>query len=240
MLKLSIIVPVYNEERTVSEVLDALSHIKISQSSVEVIVVDDGSTDSTPQIIRSYNKKYPFSLKKIFHKKNMGKGTAVRTGIEHATGDYIIIQDADLEYNPQLIVGLFKPIQEGKATVVYGTRLKRMPNIFKEERTPRFFLHYLGNRTLSLITSVLYGQWITDMETCYKVFPKKALDGVKIHARGFEFEPEITAKLMKKGYKIVELPISTSPRGLDEGKKLSTFRDGKKALVSLITYRFKN
>lgn len=133
---------------------------------------------------------------------------------------------------------LVKPILEGKSKVVYGTRLKRLPSFSKEERTPQFLLHYFGNKLLSLITSALYGQWITDMETCYKLFPRKAVENMKLNARGFEFEPEITAKLLKKGYKILEIPISTNPRGYDEGKKLSTLKDGPIALWSLIKYRF--
>ena len=170
----------------------------------------------------------------------MGKGAAVRNGIKSATGDYIIIQDADLEYNPKDIEKLVRPVQDGIAQVVYGTRLKRMPNFSKDERTPHFLLHYMGNKFLSLLTSMLYGQWITDMETCYKLFAMTAVKEMKLNARGFEFEPENTAKLLKKGYKIYEIPISTSPRGYDEGKKLSTFKDGFIALWSLLKYRFIN
>ena len=131
-----------------------------------------------------------------------------------------------------------KPILNGTSKVVYGTRLNRLPSFSREERTPQFLLHYLGNKFLSLLTSILYGQWITDMETCYKLFPRKAVENMKLNARGFEFEPEITAKLLKKGYKILEIPISTKPRGYDEGKKLNTFRDGTIALWSLLKYRF--
>jgi len=131
-----------------------------------------------------------------------------------------------------------EPIKKGQASVVYGTRLKRFPHFFKEEKKRLFILHYLGNRFLSFLTSIMYGQWITDMETCYKIFPKAAIKGMKLNAKGFEFEPEITAKLLKKGYKIIELPILTIPRGYDDGKKLHTFRDGGKALWSLLKYRF--
>lgn len=230
-MKLSIIIPVFNEVKTISKVIDAVSKVKFD-TAVEIVVVDDGSTDGT---IEKINKK---KVKLIVHAVNSGKGSAVRTGIKNSTGDYIIIQDADLEYNPEIIPDLFRAVIDGKSKIVYGTRLKRMPHVNKEESKPRFLLHYFGNRALSLITSVLYGQWITDMETCYKLFPKNALKGITLKSRGFEFEPEITAKLLKKGYKILEIPIETTPRGYEEGKKLNTFRDGYKALFSIVKYRF--
>ena len=234
-MKLSIIVPVFNEEKTILQIISRLNKLTIPLVSKEVIVVDDGSSDSTREKLKKVK-----GVKVILHPKNKGKGAAVITGIKNAKGDYIIIQDADLEYDPRFIIKLLKPIQEGSAKVVYGTRLKRMPNLKGEERTPQFLLHYFGNRFLSLITSVLYGQWITDMETCYKLFPKNALSGIKLNARGFEFEPEITSKLLKKKYKIVEVPIVAKPRGYDEGKKLNTARDGSKALYYLFKYRFGN
>jgi glycosyltransferase involved in cell wall biosynthesis len=236
-MKLSIIIPVYNEEKTIIEILERVKTEKIPGVEKEIIVVDDGSTDSTRQKLRNIKDK---TFKIIFHEKNGGKGAAVRTGIQSATGEYIIIQDADLEYHPKFIKDLLTPILEKKADVVYGTRLNRMPHLKGEESKELFILHFFGNRFLSLVTSVLYGQWITDMETCYKLFPKKALNGIKLNARGFELEPEITAKLLKKGYKIKEVSISVVPRGYDEGKKLNTVNDGLKALWSLIKYRFSN
>jgi len=236
-MKLSIIIPVYNEEKTVASILERVAKVKFVGVEKEVIIVDDGSTDGSAEIIAKFQKNKS-DFKFIQQKKNQGKGSAVRTGIEKATGEYIIIQDADLEYDPHDITRLLKPIQEGKATVVYGTRLKRMPDFSRDERLGISKLHYFGNKFLSLVTSMLYFHWVTDMETCYKLFPKKALTGVSLHARGFELEPEITAKLLKKGYKIVEVPISTKPRGYEEGKKLNTVRDGSKALWSLVKYRF--
>lgn len=231
-MKLSIIVPVYNEEKTILPVLESLEKLNIPSVTKEVVVVDDGSTDSTREKLKSAK-----NFKIIFMEKNGGKGQAVITGIKNSTGDYIIIQDADLEYDPNFIKKLVKPILENKAKVVYGTRLRRLPNLSKEESRFQFLLHYFGNRFLSLITSIFYGQWLTDMETCYKLFPKSALKGVRLNARGFEFEPEITAKLLKKGYKILEVPITTKPRGYEEGKKLHTVRDGTKALWNLAKYR---
>ncbi len=235
-MKLSIIVPVFNEEKTIEKVIITLLKTKIN-ADVEIIVVDDGSTDKTTTHLRKTKNK---NLKIFYHNKNKGKGAAITTGMKKALGEYILIQDADLEYDPKYINSLLKPIHSKKAHVVYGTRLKRMPNLQKEEKTLQFLTHYLGNRILSLITSILYGQWITDMETGYKLFPKSAIKGLKINARGFEFEPEITAKLMKKKYKIHEVAISVTPRGYDEGKKINTLKDGTKAMWYLFKYRFFN
>lgn len=237
-MKLSIVIPVFNEEKTISKILKKIFDIKIKKTPIEVIVVDDGSSDKTLLKIKDFKSKVR-NLKLIQHAKNMGKGSAVRTGVKNATGDYILIQDADLEYDPRFIPILFENIKS-KRDVVYGTRLNRLPHFNKEESRPQFLIHYFGNRFLSLTTSVLYGQWLTDIETCYKLFPKKALANIKIRARGFEFEPEITAKLIKQGYKIREVAITTNPRGYEEGKKLQTFRDGYKALYSIVKYRFLN
>ncbi|MBI2031279.1 MAG: glycosyltransferase family 2 protein [Candidatus Levybacteria bacterium] len=234
-MKLSIVIPVFNEEKTISKILEKVTKLKIPNAEKEIVVVDDGSTDKTAAKLSGFNIS---GLKIIHHKKNLGKGTAVRTGIENSSGDYIVIQDADLEYDPNDIKKLFIPIQKKMAKVVYGTRLNRLPNLTKDEKSPLFLLHYFGNRFLSLITSVLYGQWITDMETCYKLFPKKALENIKLNSRRFDFEPEITAKLLKKDYKILEIPIETKPRGYGEGKKLNTVRDGTIALWTLLKYRF--
>ncbi len=236
-MKLSIIVPVFNEEKTILKVLKRLEGVEIPDVEKEIIVVDDGSSDATASTINKQqltNNK----TKILHHAKNLGKGAAVRTGIKEASGEYIIIQDADLEYNPNDIERLLEPIRNGETKVVYGTRLRRLPNLSRDERTLQFLVHYFGNRALSLLTSILYGQWITDMETGYKLFPKDALAKIRLNSKGFDFEPEITAKLLKKGYKILEIPITTTPRGYDEGKKLNTIRDGSIALWTLFKYRF--
>lgn len=236
---LSIVIPVYNEEKTIGQILKALIALKIPNVKKEIIVVDDGSKDESKKIIQrvqASSKNITF----IEHKKNQGKGAAVQTGLKAAKGDFMMIQDADLEYDPNDIPRLLKPILDGKHKVVYGTRLRRWPNFQKEERTFRFLLHYLGNRMLSLITTILYGSVVTDMETCYKLFAKNAFKGIKLNSRSFDFEPEITAKFLKKGFKIHEIDIVTNPRGYEEGKKLNTIRDGVKALWTLIKYRFVN
>lgn len=237
-MKLSIIIPVFNEEKTISEMLRRVIAVKIFGVEKQIVIVDDGSNDGTSKVLLDLQKAA--NIKIISHIKNQGKGAAVRTGIKNSTGDYIIIQDADLEYNPKDIEKLVRPILDGKSKVVYGTRLKRLPSFSKEERTPQFLLHYVGNKFLSLLTSILYGQWITDMETCYKLFPKNALDNIKLNSKRFDFEPEITAKILKKGYRILEIPITTTPRGYDQGKKLNTVQDGTIALWTLIRYRFAN
>jgi len=234
-MKLSIIIPVYNEERTVIQLLKQVVSVSFPNIEKEIIVVDDGSTDNSKSKIQ--NAKFK-EIKFLYHEKNKGKGAAVKTGLAKATGEYVVIQDADLEYDPQQIEKLLQPIFKGKAEVVYGTRLNRLPNLSRDEKTPLFLLHYLGNRFLSLVTSVLYFQWLTDMETCYKLFPKKALDDITLHAKGFEFEPEITAKFLKKGYKIYEVPITTIPRDYQSEKKLYAHKDGPRALWTLLKYRF--
>lgn len=235
--KLSIIIPVFNEKKTLPFVLDAVTFLKIPNWQTENIVVDDGSTDGTTQILKNYFSKAAL-LKKIYHKENLGKGKAIRTALQYIQGDYIIIQDADMEYETKYIQKLLTPIEKGEVEIVYGTRLKRGPHILREESSPLFFIHYFGNRLLSLIASVLYGQWLTDIETGYKVFSKDAISQIQLKAKGFEFEPEFTAKILKRGYKILEIPIQTTPRGYKEGKKLHTVKDGVKALWTLLKLRF--
>lgn len=238
-MKLSIIVPVFNEGKTIARVLKKLSSVELPGVEKEIIVVNDGSTDDTAVKIRNQRSQMP-NLKIIHHPKNMGKGAAVITGIKQATGDYVLIQDADLEYDPHYLKTLISPIEKQEVEVVYGTRLKRPPHLQREEKKPLFLLHYFGNRFLSFLTSLLYGQWITDIETGYKIFPKKAVEEINLQARGFDFEPEITAKLLKRGYRILEIPITTTPRSYEEGKKLNALRDGTIALWTLLKYRFIN
>lgn len=237
-LKLSIIIPAYNEEKTIQEILKRVMAVDFGSIKREVVIVDDGSKDNTLKLVKE-SVKGNSEMRVIEHKKNKGKGAAVATGIKEATGDILIIQDADLEYDPQDIPRLIDPIVKKRFRVVYGTRLRVAPVLFGKNKTP-LIIHYFGNKFLSLITTVLYGAIVTDMETCYKAFEKSVLQGVKLRSHSFDFEPEITAKILKKRIKILELDIKTKPRGYDEGKKLHTVRDGSIALWTLIKYRFVN
>lgn len=233
---LSIVIPVYNEEKTIGIVLDKLSRLTIPNVDQEVIVVDDGSKDNSRGIIRQKAKSIK-NLTFVEHKKNQGKGAAVVTGFKVAKGEVLLIQDADLEYSPNDIPKLLKPILNKDEKVVYGTRLRKGTVFFGKNRTPLPF-HILGNKFLSFATSVLYGETISDMETGYKVISRDALSGIELKSRSFDFEPEITAKILKKRIHILELDIQTNPRGYDDGKKIRPVHDGVIALWTLIKYRF--
>ena len=193
----------------------------------QIIVVNDGSSDGTAKLLAKVKGK---DIQVFHHEVNRGKGAAIRTAIPHTTGDYVVIQDADLEYDPSDYEKLLAPLLNGSADVVYGSRFLGAHRAF-------LFLHYLGNKFLNLLTNILYNTILTDMETCYKVFKGDILRGLKLRSNRFEFEPEVTAKILKKGYKLYELPISYHGRGFEEGKKI-TWRDGITALVTLIRYRF--
>lgn len=231
MNKLSILIPVYNEAKTIVPVLEMVSKAPAGGLEKELVVVDDGSTDGTRDILKGLNPE-PFNAKIYFHDKNQGKGAALRTAQGYATGDIIIIQDADMEYSPDEYPALLKPILDGRADVVYGSRLSggQVTRAFH-------FTHYLGNKFLSLMTNVLYNSTLTDMETCYKVFKADIFKRVLIRSNRFEFEPEITAKILKQKVRIYELPISYFGRDYSEGKKI-TWRDGFGALWALVKYRF--
>ncbi len=222
---LSVIMPVYNERETLPEILSRVMAVGLEK---EIVVVDDGSTDGTRDVLKAEEKTG--DLKVLYHETNKGKGAAVRTGLEHACGDFIVIQDADLEYDPHDYHKLLKPILEGQVEVVYGSR-------FMESGESMFFLQALGNRIVTLVTNILYGTALSDMETCYKAFRAEVIKSIPLHSRRFELEPEITAKLLKRGYVIHEVPISYQGREYHEGKKL-TWRDGITALWTLIKYRF--
>jgi len=231
-LKLSVIIPVYNEEKTIGAVIGSVQKVALKDIKKEIIVVDDFSTDNTRKILLGLMDS---NLKIFFHQKNQGKGTAIRTGLKHVTGDIILIQDADLEYDPSEYGKLLRPIIEDNKNVVYGTRLEYIKHNVKNMNR----LHFIGNIFLTHITNLFYNTRITDMETGYKVFRKGVIDKIKLKAKRFDFEPEITAKILKKGYKICEVPITFKARKFNEGKKI-TWRDGIKALFYLIKYRFIN
>ena len=233
-VKLSVIVPAYNERETVEEILrrvrEAPVHVEGANVEKEIIVVDDGSTDGTRDILARIAQEQP-DIIVLMHDRNQGKGAAIRTGLQRATGDYIVIQDADLEYDPREYGILLQPLIEGKADVVYGSRFLGPHRAF-------LFLHYLGNKFLNLVTNILYDTILTDMETCYKMFRADVIKGIPLRARGFEFEPEVTAKVLKRGYRVFEVPISYSGRDFEEGKKIHPWKDGLRALWTLIKYRF--
>jgi len=239
-MKLSVIIPVYNEEKTITEILSKVLSVRLNKDiEKEIIVINDASTDNSGIKLERYlaGKKVKKVFKILRHGVNKGKGAAIQTGLKSATGDIILIQDADLEYDPNDYPRLLQPILDKQTKVVYGSRLKHYPlRFFGKGRTP-LVSHYLGNKFLTLITNILYGHRITDMETCYKVFSKEALRGIQINARRFDIEPEITAKVLKRGFGILEIPIKVKPRGYDEGKKIS-WKDGFIAVWTLFKYRF--
>jgi glycosyltransferase involved in cell wall biosynthesis len=223
---LSVIVPVFNERTTVAEVIRRIRAVELP-FEVEVIVVDDGSSDGTDKVLQALGDS---TIRVIDHHVNLGKGAAIRTGMQAIRGDLVLIQDADLEYDPNDWTKLLEPILRGKAKVVYGSR-------FTGERKNMLPLHWIGNRFLSLVTNLLYSSTLSDMETCYKLFDRKVLEGITIESNRFEFEPEITAKVLRRGYRIYEVPISYAGREPDEGKKI-TWRDGISAVKALVKYRF--
>ncbi|MGB9669232.1 MAG: glycosyltransferase family 2 protein [Anaerolineales bacterium] len=225
-MKISVVIPVYNEKNTIEEILKRVEDTNIPS---EIVVVDDGSSDGTREILAQYQNKNPYQI--IFHQKNQGKGAAVNTGIRAASGDVIIIQDADLEYDPQEYPNLLKPLVEGKADVVYGSRF------LGGARRPILFWNMVANKILTLVTNILYNNILTDMETGYKVFRREIVQDMTIRARRFDFEPEFTAKILKRKVRIFEVPISFNPRDYTEGKKIK-MRDAFEAMWTLFKYRF--
>jgi glycosyltransferase involved in cell wall biosynthesis len=225
-MKLSVVMPVYNEEATIVEIIKRVEAIGMAD---EIVIVNDGSGDGTAQAL---DKLASNKLLRIHHHpKNRGKGAAVRTGIQAATGDLILIQDADLEYDPRDIVTLMKPMQEGLADVVYGSRFLGGP------RRPTMFWHMVANKMLTFMTNILYNTILTDMETGYKLFRSDLLKGITIRSDRFNFEPEITAKLLKRHARIYEVPITFNPRDYSEGKKIG-LKDAFEAVWALLRYRF--
>ncbi len=225
-MNLSVVIPVYNEKDNVEIII---KRVKDSKLAREIVVVDDGSMDGTRDILKQLDGKG--GLRVILHEKNKGKGAAVRTGLEAATGDVILIQDADLEYSPRDYPVLLEPLEEGIADVVYGSRFLGGP------RRVAMYWHMLANQLLTFMTNILYDTILSDMETGYKVFRREVIAGMKLRANRFDFEPEFTAKVLKRHYRIYEVPISFNPRDYSQGKKIK-FHDAFSAVWTLLKYRF--
>jgi len=226
-MKLSVIIPVYNEKNTIKKIIQQVKEAELELEK-EIILIDDGSTDGTREILE--NLEYP-DVKVKFHDKNKGKGAALRTGFSLATGDFVIIQDADLEYDPREYPILLTPLLDGRADAVYGSRFLGGPH------RVLFFWHYVGNKILTTFSNILTNINLTDMETCYKVFRKETLDNLTLKAKRFGIEPEITIKLAKQKCRIYEVPISYSGRDYNEGKKIG-WKDGVAAFYHLIRFKF--
>ena len=222
-LKVSVIMPVFNEKNNILPILEEV----LKQDVYEVIVVDDGSSDGTREILKGISDP---KIIVLFHEKNFGKGSAVNTALSKVSGDVIIIQDADLEYDPSEYDKILLPIRKGKADVVYGTRFKGVTRVF-------YFWHYLGNKFLTLIANLLYNSTLSDMETCYKVFKRECVKDLVLKSKGWGFDPEITAHFLKKKYRIVEVPISYYGRTYEEGKKIK-WKHGFIVLWTIIKCRF--
>ncbi len=243
-VRYSVLIPVYNEAKTLRAIVAHVrtqadlemkvmpmtsEHAETFRLEQEIIAVDDGSKDASAEILREMAAEG--QLRAFFHSHNQGKGAAIRTAIQHATGEVLLIQDADLEYDPRDYPTLLQPILEGKTKVVYGSRFLGGP------RKAMYYRNMLGNKLLTFVTNLLYDSILTDMETCYKCFRRDVLDGVPLRARRFELEPEITAKILKRGFRIYEVPISYAGREYQEGKNI-TWKDGFPAIWTLIKYRF--
>jgi len=224
-LKASVVIPVYNEVHTVLAVVERVAAVDIEK---EIIVVDDGSTDGTREVLQQIRRP---DVRVVLQPRNMGKGAALRTGFQHATGDVVIVQDADLEYSPEEYPTLLKPIVDGHADVVYGSRFLAGPH------RVHLFWHYAGNRFLTLLSNMLSNINLTDMETCYKVFRRRVLDGLALRSDRFGFEPEFTMKVARRGWRIYEVPISYHGRDYAQGKKIG-WKDGVAAIWCIVKYRF--
>jgi len=223
---LSVVVPVFNERRTVAEIIRRMRRVELPVF-LEIVVVDDGSDDGTGKILEALEDS---TVHVVRHSSNQGKGSAVRTGIAHARGDLVLVQDADLEYDPEDWPRLLRPILSGRAKVVYGTR-------FHGERANMHLSQWAANRLLSAATNILYGTSLSDMECGYKLFDRSVLDGITIESDRFDFEPEITVKVLRGGHRIYEVPVSYAGRDQEEGRKFA-WQDGVRALATLVRYRW--
>jgi glycosyltransferase involved in cell wall biosynthesis len=228
MPELSVIIPCFNEQSTIARVVQ---RVQASAPEAEIIIVDDGSTDGTREVLQQYTLESHPRVRLFAHASNGGKGAALHTGFQAAQGDILLVQDADLEYDPRDYPALLQPIREGRADVVYGSRFLGGP------RRAMMFWHMVANKMLTLMTNVLYDTILSDMETGYKVFRAEVIKGIPLRARRFDFEPEVTAKMLKRKHRIYEVPISFDPREYSDGKKIG-LKDAFEAVWTLLKYRF--
>jgi glycosyltransferase involved in cell wall biosynthesis len=226
-MKISVLMPVYNENRTIEDILELVRGVKLEK---EIILVDDCSTDGTRNLLKEQFGDGKEEVKVFYHQENGGKGAAIRTALENATGDYVIVQDADMEYSPHDMLKLAECVEKTGAEAVYGSR-------FLKTWKSTSLLHFMVNKFLTTLTNIFFGSSLTDMETCYKMIKTDVMRDLDIRSSRFEMEPEITAKLLKKGYVIREVPVSYRGRSYDEGKKIG-WRDGVEALWTIFKYRF--
>jgi len=230
-MKLSVIIPAYNEKNTIEIILRRVLEVKMEGVNKEILVVDDGSTDGTGEILQRMEKDWASQPIRVFyHRQNLGKGASVTTALSQVTGDIVIIQDADLEYQPEEYPLLISPILKYGADAVYGTRFSGIHRAF-------LFWHYVANKFLTFLTNLLFDSMISDMEVGFKAFRAEVIKNIKLRAKGFDFEPEITAKILKRKLKVYEVPITYCGRDYSEGKKI-TWRDGFQAIWALLKHRF--
>ena len=232
-MKLSIIIPVYNEAKTMRELLKRIERVDLGKVKKEIILVDDCSTDGSREFIKKLGEKYI----KVFQEKNKGKGAALKGGIKKSSGDFIIFQDADLEYDPNDYVKLLNPILENKTNISFGTRFVGQRFILFGGKKTMHISHWIGNKFLTLVFNLFYSAGLTDVEPCYKMFRADILKSVDVKTNRFEYDIELMCKLAKKGHKIIQIPIKYFPRGFEEGKKIN-WKDGIVAFLTMIRYRF--
>lgn len=230
MKKLSIVIPAYNEKNTIEEIIRRILNVDLKGLDREIIVVDDGSRDGTRDILKNIK-----GIRYIFHEKNLGKGGAVKTGFKNATGDILIIQDADLEYDPNEYYEVIKPILEGKTEVVLGDRIQ--PDKDLRRHKSLYWISWFGNHIITIVTNILYFNNAGEYEACYKAFTKKLIDSIPIKTNGFEYDNELVCKILKRGYKTINVPIHYYPRSYEEGKKIN-WKDGFIILWTIVKYRF--